>query len=85
MADVTYNTAAFPALVRTLCALLRGPGRRPMALLGFKERDPDERTLWPMLADAAGLTLKKVGERSGAGGAPVEIWIGTVSNSTSTE
>jgi hypothetical protein len=75
MADVTYNTAVFPALVRTLRLLLSGSTPAPAVLLGFKERDMDERTLWPLLAEI-GLKLDKVDELPGAGDEPVEIWIG---------
>lgn len=79
MADVTYNTASFPALVRTLAALLAigdpAPTRAPpLVLLGYKERDPAERTLWD-LAAAIGIAFERVGERAGAGGAPVEVWL----------
>ena len=80
MADVTYNTASFPALVRTLHNLLRlsfssGTESRPgpMVLMGYKERDAEERTLWGLASDI-GLQFEKVGERVGAGGAPVEVW-----------
>ncbi|RDX50268.1 hypothetical protein OH76DRAFT_1349222 [Lentinus brumalis] len=78
MADVTYNTASFPALVRTLDALIRlsPPGRSPTIIMGYKERDPEERTLWDM-AKTVGVTFERVGERTGAGREPVEIWIGT--------
>lgn len=44
-------------------------------LLGYKERDVAERSLWEMAADV-GITLDMVGERQGAGGKPVEIWLG---------
>ncbi|RPD52647.1 hypothetical protein L226DRAFT_460788 [Lentinus tigrinus ALCF2SS1-7] len=78
MADVTYNTASFPALVRTLDALLHlsPPGRSPTIVLGYKERDSEERTLWEMVK-AIGVTFERVGERTGAGREPVEIWIGS--------
>ena len=78
MADVTYNTASFPSLVRALSSLLRlsPPERPPVVLLGYKERDPEERTLWDMVK-AIGVSFEKVGERIGAGREPVEIWIGT--------
>ena len=81
MADVTYNTSSFPALIRTLSRLISLPGRTrpPMVLLGYKERDPSERTLWDM-AKGIGIVFKEVGERKGAGGENVEIWIGTVKN-----
>ncbi|EJF59360.1 hypothetical protein DICSQDRAFT_148570 [Dichomitus squalens LYAD-421 SS1] len=78
MADVTYNTASFPALVRTLSSLLRlsPPDHPPIFLLGYKERDPEERTLWDM-TKTIGVSFEKVGERIGAGREPVEVWIGT--------
>jgi hypothetical protein len=76
LADVTYNTSAFPSLVRTLEALVAGGTRPPLVLLGYKERDPDERTLW-ILVQAIGLRLVKHAEVRGAGGDPVEIWLGS--------
>ncbi|KAH9921687.1 putative methyltransferase-domain-containing protein [Epithele typhae] len=77
MADVTYNTSSFPALVKTLSSLLQlSPlERRPTLILGYKERDPDERVLWNMARDV-GVMLERVGERAGAGREPVEIWVG---------
>ncbi|KAI8996624.1 putative methyltransferase-domain-containing protein [Trametes punicea] len=77
MADVTYNTASFPSLVRTLSSLihLSPPSRPPLVVLGYKERDPAERTLWNMTKDI-GVTFEQVGERKGAGGQAVEVWIG---------
>jgi hypothetical protein len=75
LADVTYNTAAFPSLVRTIGSILRGSTPPPLVLLGYKERDPDERKLWD-LASAIGVRLVKKAESTGAGGDPVEIWIG---------
>ncbi len=77
MADVTYNTASFPALVRTLSSLLRlsPPDHPPIVMLGYKERDPEERTLWDM-AKGIGVSFERVGERRGAGRDPVEIWLG---------
>ncbi|KAI0050943.1 hypothetical protein FA95DRAFT_1603038 [Auriscalpium vulgare] len=74
MADVTYNTASFPALLRTLSALL-GRGA-PLVLLAYKERDPAERALWDMLARDAGVVLQRVGTHAGAGGQAVEVWAG---------
>ncbi|KZT07420.1 uncharacterized protein LAESUDRAFT_742889 [Laetiporus sulphureus 93-53] len=82
MADVTYNTASFPSLIRTLVSLGSLPRsssaatQRPMILLGYKERDPAERTLWDMARDV-GITFEKVGEKPGAGGEPIEIWVGS--------
>ena len=75
MADVAYNTASFPSLIRTLDKLLRLGSKPPAILLGYKERDAAERTLWDLAAEI-GVEFEKVGERVGAGGAPVEIWIG---------
>lgn len=82
MADVTYNTASFPSLVRTLKNLiaLRGSSgqiRSPLILLGYKERDPEERTLWDMV-EKIGITFERIDKRGGAGGAPVEVWLGRV-------
>lgn len=74
LADVTYNTASFPALCKTLKTLVTSAPRPPIVLLGYKERHPDERVLWTMAKDM-GLDFVKVGERAGAGGAAVEIWV----------
>lgn len=79
MADVTYNTASFPSLIRTLRTLLElgdpdANDKSPLVLLGYKERDPSERTLWD-LAASIGVLFEKVGERGGAGGSPVEVWL----------
>lgn len=78
MADVTYNTSSFPSLVRTLDKLLRlgNDGEvhlAPTVLLGYKERDASERTLWEMITHI-GLHFDKIGVRPGAGEPPVEIW-----------
>ncbi|KAF8547475.1 hypothetical protein OG21DRAFT_1378456, partial [Imleria badia] len=56
MADVTYNTASFPALIGTLSRLIqlckpKGNGRPPRVLMGYKERHPDERSLWDRAKD----------------------------------
>lgn len=77
MADVTYNTASFSALIRTLSTLieLNPIDKPPVVLLGYKERDAEERSLWGM-AEKAGICFERVGEKPGAGGAPIEIWIG---------
>ncbi|KAJ3887220.1 putative methyltransferase-domain-containing protein [Lentinula edodes] len=79
MADVTYNTASFGALIRTLCSLIKlNPiDKLPIILLGYKERDVAERSLWSLAADV-GIHFERVGERQGAGGAPVEIWMGQI-------
>jgi hypothetical protein len=82
MADVTYNTQVFPALVQTLSKLLADTTHETTILLGYKERDPDERTLWSMLA-TVGIDLMQIGSVPGSGGQPVEIWTATVhSNKT---
>lgn len=80
MADVTYNTTSFPALINTLSRLAefsksKRADRYPSILLGYKERDVAERTLWNM-AKEAGIVLEQVGVVSGAGGTAIEIWIG---------
>ncbi|KZW01321.1 hypothetical protein EXIGLDRAFT_638368 [Exidia glandulosa HHB12029] len=72
MADVTYNTAAFPSLISTLERLAP-----PHVLMGYKERDPAERELWRLLEESQlRMKLVRVGEVGGAGGAPVEVWVG---------
>ncbi|KAJ6607478.1 putative methyltransferase-domain-containing protein [Mycena sp. CBHHK59/15] len=73
MADVTYNTASFPALIRTLKKLVELTEKRPHVIVGYKERDTGERTMWPM-AKTAGIELVLIGQRAGAGGNAVEIW-----------
>lgn len=80
MADVTYNTASFPALIRTLSRLIefckdRRNGRSPSILMGYKERHPDERSLWDR-AKGIGLHFQQITQVSGVGGQPVEIWLG---------
>lgn len=85
MADVAYNTSSFPALLSTLASLLALSGhddgaaagaREPLVLLAYKERDPGERRLWNMMTSSVGVTLEQVSSEAGAGGAPVEIWMG---------
>lgn len=85
MADVAYNTSSFPALLSTLASLLalydHGDGtvaeaREPLVLLAYKERDPGERRLWDMMTSSVGIALEQVSSEAGAGGAPVEIWMG---------
>ncbi|KAI6101337.1 putative methyltransferase-domain-containing protein [Pisolithus sp. B1] len=80
MADVTYNTASFPVLISTLSRLVKfsqskRADRHPSILLGYKERDAAERTLWDMLRDV-GIDLEQVAVVSGADGAAIEIWVG---------
>ncbi|KAH9962670.1 putative methyltransferase-domain-containing protein [Russula dissimulans] len=80
MADVTYNTSSFPALLRTLASLLElntpRARARPLVLLAYKERDPAERQLWDMMARDTGVVLECVGKQAGGGGLPVEVWLG---------
>ncbi|KAH9987134.1 putative methyltransferase-domain-containing protein [Russula compacta] len=91
MADVTYNTSSFPALLRTLASLLAPstgtpphPPRNdddvgssgPLVVLAYKERDPAERQLWDMVVRETGVVLECVGKQAGAGGLPIEIWLG---------
>jgi hypothetical protein len=76
MADVTYNTASFPSLVRTLSNLTRLCEKPPLMLLSYKERDTSERTLWEMLRQEASFELVLAGQIHGAGDTSVEIWIG---------
>jgi hypothetical protein len=45
-------------------------------LLAYKERDPAERRLWDMMMRETGVVLECVGKQAGAGGHPVEIWLG---------
>ena len=110
MADVTYNTSSFPALLRTLAAVLAltaensssthsggvGPNPDldsdedsdgkcgPLVVLAYKERDPAERQLWGMMARETGVVLECVGKQDGAGGLPVEIWLGRKEEATRT-
>ena len=53
----------------------RGHGE-PLVLLAFKERDPAERQFWDMMTRETGVVLECVGKQPGAGGLPVEIWLG---------
>ncbi|KAL0569716.1 hypothetical protein V5O48_012245 [Marasmius crinis-equi] len=82
MADVTYNTSSFPALIRTLSRLmsLNAEDRPPFILLGYKERDAAERSLWDM-AREIGIQFTQVDQVPGAGGVPIEIWIGETGTS----
>lgn len=79
-ADVTYNTASFPALINTLSALLNpSTGPAPFLLLAYKERDPSERELWHM-AETRGIWWEMVDvikghEAEGAGAGATEIWV----------
>ncbi|KAG8820376.1 hypothetical protein FRC19_008927 [Serendipita sp. 401] len=77
MSDVTYNTDSFPALLKTLKNLLQlSPHAR--VILAYKERHEAERSAWPLFTKEAGIQLRKLDEIPGAGGAPVEIWFGSL-------
>lgn len=73
MADVTYNTASFPSLCRTLSHLVRLHSKPPAIVLSYKLRDDAEKEFWKMTAEV-GIEFVQVGKREGAGGAPIEIW-----------
>jgi hypothetical protein len=95
MADVTYNTASFPSLVRTVRSLLHSSAERdPLIVLAYKQRDVEERSLWGMLKEE-GVELEKVAEESGMspeswgadgaeGQGPVEVWIGRTTDALQT-
>lgn len=80
-ADVTYNTASFPALIATLERLLKPQGEEeetPLLLLAYKQRDASERDLWTMLA-ARGIGAVMVDKVVGAEEhGQVEIWVAGV-------
>ncbi|ORX33635.1 putative methyltransferase-domain-containing protein [Kockovaella imperatae] len=79
-ADVTYNTASFPSLLRTLCSLMKPTSavEAPMLLLAYKERDPGERELWEMLRKE-GIRMTNVDVIQGAEEeGVVELWVGSV-------
>ncbi|KAF8608640.1 hypothetical protein BDV93DRAFT_485876 [Ceratobasidium sp. AG-I] len=80
MADVTYNTASFPALLDTVTNLLRGPkpdslAPSPMILLAYKCRDAAERTLWHD-ASVRGILFVQVDQIKGVREPAVEVWLG---------
>jgi protein N-lysine methyltransferase METTL21D len=52
----------------------------PLVLLAYKERDPAERQLWDMMVRETGTVFECVGRQAGAGGLPVEIWLGKRNN-----
>lgn len=66
---MTYNTASFPHLIKTLTSLLNpanqthdkpsAPARAPLLLLAYKERDASERELWD-LAKQHGIWMELV-------------------------
>ena len=51
-----------------------------LVLLAYKERDPAERQLWDMMVRETGTVFECVGRQAGAGGLPVEIWLGKRNN-----
>jgi len=76
MSDVTYNTASFPALLKTLKNLLR-VSPRARVIIAYKERHEAERAAWEMFETEAKLSMHKVEEIPGLAGMPVEIWLGS--------
>ena len=46
-----------------------------MILIAYKERDAAERSFWGMLKNK-GIVMVRLKSIPGAGGAPVEIWLG---------
>ena len=84
MADVAYNTASFPSLSRTLASLIqlsiKSSSKPPLIVMGYKERDPQERVLWELVHDI-GVVFELLGKcdaGDAGGGEPVEVWIGHV-------
>ena len=78
---MTYNTSSFPSLLRTLSSLIKLNIQNslppPVVILGYKERDPDERSLWDMLESEVGIRFEKVGKCGGwPESTPIEVWIG---------
>jgi len=76
---VTYNTASFLSLVKTVTDLLNPPAgpTNPILLLAYKQRDPAERELWVMLEEK-GVDLQMVDKVKGSeDDGEVEIWVGT--------
>ena len=89
MADVCYNTSSFSSLAKTLSRLVNlscntdrtgshSETAPPLVLLGYKQRDEAERTFWDLALSEANLKFEKISEKKGAGGAEVEVWIGSV-------
>ncbi|EJU01127.1 hypothetical protein DACRYDRAFT_53600, partial [Dacryopinax primogenitus] len=81
MSDVTYNTASFSALLKTMRSLRqlsRDANVDTLAVLAYKERDIAERELWAMM-EKEGFQFAKLEEITGHGGQPVELWFAQVS------
>jgi len=86
MADVTYNTDIFPALIQTLGRIRHatlGPSeptidterhKAPPILLAYKERDPAERALFD-LSNEIDVQFKLLSHIPGAGGNPIEVYV----------
>ncbi|QRW08036.1 hypothetical protein RhiLY_07035 [Ceratobasidium sp. AG-Ba] len=74
MADVTYNTSSFNALLDTVISLL-SRSVFPIILLAYKCRDMAERTLWSDAA-ARGVLFTQVDTVRGVREPEVEIWLG---------
>ncbi|GMK59092.1 hypothetical protein CspeluHIS016_0701070 [Cutaneotrichosporon spelunceum] len=79
-ADVTYNTASFPALVETLERLLKAEadGGAPRLVLAYKQRDPGERELWTMLRDRGIGTVMVDTVQGAEERGEIEVWVGGV-------
>jgi len=75
MSDVAYNTDSFSALLSTTSKLLQIGEQPPVILLGYKERDEAERSLWNMMENI-GVRLEMIGSRQGFADPPIEIWYG---------
>jgi len=80
MSDVTYNTDSFPALLSATSKLLQVGKEPPVILLGYKERDEAERSLWNMMENI-GVHLEMIGLRQGFTDPPIEIWYGKYTSS----
>lgn len=86
MADVTYNTDIFPALIQTLGRIRHatlGPSeptngterhKAPPILLAYKERDQAERALFD-LSNEIDVQFKLLSYIPGAGGNPIEVYV----------
>ena len=48
----------------------------PLVQSAYKERDLVERQLWDMMMRETGIVQEHIGKQVGAGGLPVEIWLG---------
>lgn len=72
-ADITYNTASFPHLIRVIKGLITGPPNtasstaqlKPPILLAYKQRHQDERELWDMARNELGISWHKIAQLDG--------------------